>query len=88
MTVDAKDLIREVAIFADRGDISEEIVRLRAHLAQYDEVIDEPESAGGSWSSSSRRWAARSTRSARRPTTSRSAGTWSRSKGFWKKSAN
>ena len=30
-TVD-KDLIREVAILADRSDICEEIVRLRAHL--------------------------------------------------------
>jgi uncharacterized protein (TIGR00255 family) len=46
VTVDAKDLIREVAILADRSDISEEIVRLRAHLAQYQEVIDETASAG------------------------------------------
>ena len=41
-----KDLIREVAILADRSDITEEIVRLRAHLAQYGEVIGESESAG------------------------------------------
>ena len=46
VTIDAKDLIREVAILADRSDISEEIVRLRAHLAQYQEIIDESESAG------------------------------------------
>ena len=46
VTVEPKDLIREVAIFAERADIAEEIVRLRAHLAQYVEVIDEPESAG------------------------------------------
>jgi uncharacterized protein (TIGR00255 family) len=46
VTVDAKDLIREVAILADRTDISEEIVRLRAHLAQYQEIIDETVSAG------------------------------------------
>ena len=46
VTVEPEDLIREVAILADRCDISEEIVRLRAHLAQYAEIIDEPESAG------------------------------------------
>ena len=46
ITVEPKDLIREVAILAERADISEEIVRLRAHLAQYVAVIGEPESAG------------------------------------------
>jgi len=33
------DLIREVAIFAERSDIAEEITRLRAHLDQFDEII-------------------------------------------------
>lgn len=33
------DLIREVAIFAERCDISEEIQRLRAHLEQFDQII-------------------------------------------------
>jgi uncharacterized protein (TIGR00255 family) len=46
IAVEPKDLIREVAILAERADISEEIVRLRAHLAQYAEVIREPESSG------------------------------------------
>ena len=46
VTVEPEDLIREVAILADRCDISEEIVRLRAHLAQYAAIIDEPESSG------------------------------------------
>ena len=46
VTLEPKDLIREVALFAERADISEEIVRLRAHLAQYIDVIHEPESAG------------------------------------------
>ncbi len=46
VTIEPKDLIREVALFAERADISEEIVRLRAHLAQYIDVIHEPESAG------------------------------------------
>ncbi len=46
VTIEPKDLICEVAIFAERSDISEEIVRLRAHLVQYVEVIDDPESSG------------------------------------------
>jgi uncharacterized protein (TIGR00255 family) len=46
VTIDPKDLIREVAILADRSDTSEEIVRLRAHLDQYDEIIADPESGG------------------------------------------
>lgn len=46
VTLEPKDLIREVAILSERADISEEIIRLRAHLAQYIDVIHEPESAG------------------------------------------
>ena len=46
MTVEPKDVARETAILADRCDISEEIVRLRAHLSQFQEIIDEPQSAG------------------------------------------
>ena len=46
VTVEPGDLIREVAILADRCDISEEVVRLRAHLAQYVAIVEEPESSG------------------------------------------
>jgi uncharacterized protein (TIGR00255 family) len=46
VTVEPEDLVREVAILADRCDISEEIVRLRAHLEQYASVIEERESSG------------------------------------------
>jgi uncharacterized protein (TIGR00255 family) len=46
VAIEPKDLIREVAILAERADIAEEITRLRAHLGQYVEVIHEPESAG------------------------------------------
>ncbi len=46
LTVEAKDLIREVAVFAERADIAEEIIRLRAHLKQFAQVIAEPESSG------------------------------------------
>lgn len=44
--IDRKDLIKEVAIFAERSDIREEVVRLHSHLGQFGEVIAEPESAG------------------------------------------
>lgn len=46
IVIEPKDLIREVAILAERADIAEEVVRLRAHLKQYVEVIHEPESSG------------------------------------------
>ena len=39
-------MIREVGIFADRGDISEEIVRLRSHLDQFAKIMKQPEGAG------------------------------------------
>jgi uncharacterized protein (TIGR00255 family) len=40
------DVIREVSLFADRGDISEEIVRLASHLDQFATIMELPESAG------------------------------------------
>lgn len=46
VTIEPRDLIREVAIFAERSDIAEEITRLRAHLEQYERAIAGPESAG------------------------------------------
>jgi len=46
VTIEPTDLAREIAILADRGDISEEIVRLRAHLAQFDAIIAEAQSSG------------------------------------------
>jgi uncharacterized protein (TIGR00255 family) len=33
------DLLREVAVFAERADISEEISRLGGHLAQFRELV-------------------------------------------------
>lgn len=44
--MDRSDLIKEVAIFAERADIAEEVVRLASHLEQFQEIINEPESAG------------------------------------------
>jgi uncharacterized protein (TIGR00255 family) len=46
VTIESKDLAREVAILADRSDISEEVVRLRAHIKQYSQIIEEPVSSG------------------------------------------
>ena len=49
-TVDASaepaDLVRETALYADRADISEEIVRLRSHLQQFTEAMAQDNSAG------------------------------------------
>src|SRR5262249_8367512 len=44
--IDRNDLIREVAIFAERSDIAEEVVRLAAHLVQFQEIMKENESPG------------------------------------------
>lgn len=46
VTVEPADLLREIALFADRSDISEEIVRLRSHLQQYEAALLLPESSG------------------------------------------
>ena len=40
------DLIREVGIFSERSNISEEIVRLSSHLDQFDTIIALEESSG------------------------------------------
>lgn len=37
------DLVREVALFAERSDISEEIVRLRSHIEQLEDSLAHPE---------------------------------------------
>jgi uncharacterized protein (TIGR00255 family) len=44
--IDRTDLIKEVSVFAERSDIAEEVVRLASHLVQFQEVVNEPESAG------------------------------------------
>lgn len=46
VTVEPADLVREICMFADRSDISEETVRLRSHLSQFDEAMQLTESAG------------------------------------------
>jgi uncharacterized protein (TIGR00255 family) len=44
--IDRNDHIREVSFFAERSDIAEEVVRLASHLDQFQEIMNEPESAG------------------------------------------
>jgi uncharacterized protein (TIGR00255 family) len=46
VTVQPADLVREVSLFVDRSDISEEIVRLRSHLQQFDDALLAEESSG------------------------------------------
>lgn len=41
-----EDLRREVAVFADRCDISEELARLESHLSQFEGLCDSEEPAG------------------------------------------
>ncbi len=44
--VQPEHLIREVALFADRTDVSEEVTRLSAHLEQFMELVRKGEEAG------------------------------------------
>ncbi|MDR3234082.1 MAG: YicC family protein [Planctomycetaceae bacterium] len=46
LTLNDADLIREVALFADRCDISEEIVRFKSHLEQFAAFLNGKDSAG------------------------------------------
>jgi uncharacterized protein (TIGR00255 family) len=45
-SIEPIDVVREICVFADRSDISEEIVRLRSHLAQFSQALQADESAG------------------------------------------
>jgi uncharacterized protein (TIGR00255 family) len=40
------DLVREIAVYAERSDISEEIVRLESHLQQFDRIMASEDGAG------------------------------------------
>ena len=46
LTLDADSLAREVAIYAERSDISEEVARLASHIQQFRELCDSNELAG------------------------------------------
>jgi uncharacterized protein (TIGR00255 family) len=47
VSLQAQDVIREVAVFADRTDISEEVVRLASHLDQFRDVVLHDEDGPG-----------------------------------------
>jgi len=44
--IDQSDIIKEVSIYAERSDIAEEVVRLASHLGQFQDFMNEPDSAG------------------------------------------
>jgi uncharacterized protein (TIGR00255 family) len=46
ISVTAADVVREVGLFAERSDISEEVVRLRSHLQQFQQILTDRESNG------------------------------------------
>ena len=46
VSITPADIVREVGVFAERCDISEEVVRLQNHLGQFNSVVDEPQSNG------------------------------------------
>ena len=46
VSIGPADLVREISLFVERGDVSEEIVRLQSHLEQFVKAIDLPESTG------------------------------------------
>lgn len=46
VTVQPADLLRELSLFVDKSDISEEMVRLKSHLEQFAKTVDASESSG------------------------------------------
>jgi uncharacterized protein (TIGR00255 family) len=46
VSVETADIVREVGLFAERADISEETVRLRSHLDQFASIMSATESNG------------------------------------------
>jgi uncharacterized protein (TIGR00255 family) len=46
ISLEPADVIKEVGLFADRSDISEEIVRLRSHVEQFTSIMETTGSSG------------------------------------------
>jgi uncharacterized protein (TIGR00255 family) len=46
MTIDESRLLQEVAILAEKSDITEEIVRFRSHMEQFTDLMTIGEGAG------------------------------------------
>ena len=72
LNIDDERVLREIALFADRCDVSEEITRFAATPTSCPRSSSPTARSGARPTSSSRRWAARPTRSAARRTTWRS----------------
>jgi uncharacterized protein (TIGR00255 family) len=47
VTLRTEDLIREVAVFAERSDVSEEVMRLGSHLDQFETIVCEEKDGPG-----------------------------------------
>ncbi len=46
VVLDLAGVVREVALFAERTDVAEEIMRLRSHLEQFETIMKAPDSSG------------------------------------------
>jgi uncharacterized protein (TIGR00255 family) len=46
LTLEPEVLLRESALYAERGDVSEELSRLAGHLARFEEVLRSPSEVG------------------------------------------
>ena len=46
LPADDERIIKEIALFADRCDVSEETTRLASHLDQFEKICDKPEAVG------------------------------------------
>lgn len=46
VSITASDIVKEVGVFAERCDISEEVVRLGNHISHFNQVVSLPESNG------------------------------------------
>jgi uncharacterized protein (TIGR00255 family) len=46
VSVTAADIVREVGMYAEKSDISEEVVRLRSHVEQFERVMKNEETPG------------------------------------------
>ena len=44
--IEPANIVREVGMFAERADVSEELVRLNSHIEQFHRFVDSPESNG------------------------------------------
>src|SRR5262245_39634114 len=46
VTIETNDLLREISLFSERSDISEEVVRLSSHVDQFLKAMELPENSG------------------------------------------